>query len=199
MRWIRNLLLAGGVTLVAGAALAAAANAPVKTKDVVLPNGMVSHIRYTGDVAPKLVVTPVAAIAPIALADPFAALDRMAAEMDARTDAMMRQVAAMAAGAPVRATAPNLVAAGDLPAGSIVRYSFVSTSNGAASCSQSVQVTSAGGAQPQVISRQSGDCSKMGLAVPHAVSAPAAAAAPAAPLPVGARKGAATTAPANTI
>ncbi|MBV9842168.1 MAG: hypothetical protein JOY99_11685 [Sphingomonadaceae bacterium] len=203
MRMVRALAVAGVATLALAGAAIAAATQPTHVETVTLPNGMTAHIRYSGNVAPKLVMTPVtvARVAPVAFVDPFAAMDRMFAQMDAQSDAMMREVAAMQARARTMATAPNLAAAQAVPAGSVVRYSFVSTSSGGASCSRSMQVTSYGGsAKPQVVSHQAGDCSRMGLAAPTPVAAPAAPRAPVAPLPVSAPKPPAPPAvPANTI
>jgi hypothetical protein len=147
----------------AGAAVAGVAAEKVHYLTIALPDGSVEHIHYIGDIAPRVVVLPAtAAVAPMALIDafdaPFAELDRMTAEMDRQSDAMLRQAALLAA-QPANgkaALAPAVVA--QLPAGS-VSYSFVSTSNGNRSCSQSWQVTSYGPNQkPKVVSQSSGNC-----------------------------------------
>lgn len=163
-----RITLKAGLVLVssfalASAALAAATASKVHNLMVALPDGSVQHIRYTGDVAPQVVILPAAAaMAPIAMFDafdaPFARMDRMMAEMDRQSDAMLRE-AALAARAGNAKPGLNLAVAGQLPAGTI-SYSFVSTSSGNGTCSQSVQITSYGAnQQPKVLRRTSGNCS----------------------------------------
>jgi hypothetical protein len=156
-----------GFLLISSCALASAAVAGVAAEElhvmtIALPDGSVEHIRYSGDVAPKVVFVPVSAVSPVALFDsfdaPFAAMDRMMAEMDRQHAAMMREVALLSAQPDGGMAQPNLVAASQMPAGS-VSYSFISTSNGRESCSQSWQITSNGaGQKPRMISQSSGNC-----------------------------------------
>jgi hypothetical protein len=181
--------------LAAVATLALAGTATAKERDskilrIMMPDGSVQQVRYTGDVPPTLVVVPVRRIAmPVSPIDadfmaPFAMLDRISAEMDRRMEAMLRQASSLAASAgnaPSGAAGPSgLTLAADgvgAPAGS-VSYSFVSSSSaGGTTCSRFVQMVSQGpGKEPQVTERTEGDC---GAAKPDG-AAPAAAA-PAAP------------------
>jgi hypothetical protein len=150
----------------ASAALAAGANEKFHNLMIALPDGSVQHIRYTGDVAPQVVILPASRqIAPVSLFDafdaPFAALDRLAAEMDRQRDAMLRQVAMLRAQAASGKAGVSPAVVANMPAGS-VSYSFVSTSSGKGFCSESLQVTSYGaGQKPKVVSQSSGDCSKV--------------------------------------
>jgi hypothetical protein len=147
----------------AGAAFAAGNGDKVHNLMIALPDGSVQHLRYTGDVAPQVVFLPAHAVAaPVAMIDdfyaPFAEMDRMAAEMDRQSDAMLRQAALLAAQGKAGAQ-PSRAVVGQLPAGSF-SYSFVSTSTGNGTCSQSMQVTSYGPNQkPKVIQQTSGNCS----------------------------------------
>ena len=181
MRFNRKAVLAAVASLaVATTAVAATKAEPTHVMEVALPGGGVAHIRYSGDVAPRIVVGPAAAdaFAPVAFAPigaapigfddvlaPFAMFDRIAAEMDAQAAAMWRQIDLMSRQAAAQ-PGVTTVSAGALPAGT-VSYSFVSTSSGNGVCSRSVQVTSLGeGKQPKVVSQTSGDCG------PAAKSAP---------------------------
>lgn len=165
MRKLRTAVLAGaGAMLFAGAAVAATVRSHEMTVD--LPDGAVAHIRYQGNVAPRVVVSPVVA-EQVAFADPFlafdpapfAALDRVSAMMDRQADAMMQRVAQMHRQMPSDATAPHFAAMGKAPAGTM-QYSFVSmTSDGNGQCTQSVEWRSDGSAaQPKMIRTSSGDC-----------------------------------------
>lgn len=185
MRLKKTALVAGlGSILLAGGALAAR-EANTHVVSVALPDGSIEQIHYTGDVAPQIVVAPAAVAMPMLPSDvfsaafgpdsPFAEMDRISAEMSRQSEAMMRQAAAMAA-QPAGAVTPT--AAANMPAGSF-HYTMVSTSSGAGTCTQSVQVTSMGeGQQPKVINSSSGDCKAMNAAGPKAAAAPAAAPAP---------------------
>jgi hypothetical protein len=163
MRKLRTAVLAGIATLgVAGTAMAASNDTHVMA--VGLPDGSVARIEYQGAVAPKVRIDPSAPalrIVPVRLVDPFdaapfAMIDQIMADMD-------RQAAAMTAAALQPAPAdkagrPDLVAFGNLPAGTI-SYRFVSTSDGNRVCSRSWQVTAQGPQQaPKLISASSGDC-----------------------------------------
>jgi hypothetical protein len=160
-------IVAGGV------ALAQMKNAHVLT--VRLPDGSVEQIRYSGKVAPEVVVRP--GEAPLAFApadDPFdaglplAGIDRVFAEMDRQAAAMLREVdPVQMAAMQDRAFGPRgLMQAdiGSLPAG-IRSYSVVTTIEGGRACTRSVQLTGGGpGAAPKVLTSSSGDC--------HAIDAP---------------------------
>ncbi|WP_157219069.1 hypothetical protein [Flavisphingomonas formosensis] len=165
MRFNRKAMLAVAASLAVGTAAVAATKAePSHVMEVALPDGSVAHIRYSGDVAPRILFAPAGAdaFAPTAFdafdAAPFAMFDRIAAEMDAQADAMFRQIDAMRQQAATQPGGLTAVSTGTLPAGA-VSYSFVSTSSGKGMCSRSVQVTSLGeGKQPKVVSQTSGDC-----------------------------------------
>jgi hypothetical protein len=163
---LRTAILAGvGTLLFAGAAVAATAK--FHTMSVDLPDGSVAHITYAGDVAPKVAIDaanaqdqqdgPDDAVAN----DPFAAMDqdfaRVSAMMAHQQQQMTQQVAAMqhqGAGQP-----GQVVITGNMPAGSSYSYTMVSSSNGKASCSQSVEYRSNGdGKAPMVTRASSGDC-----------------------------------------
>jgi hypothetical protein len=150
----------------ASAAVAAGAKEEFHNLMIALPDGSVQHIRYTGDVAPQIVILPASSqLAPGGLFDafdaPFAELDRVVADMNRQSDAMLRQAAMLSARAADGRAGLNQAVITDMPAGT-VSYSFFSTTGGNGSCSQSLQVTSYGASQkPKVVSQSSGDCSKM--------------------------------------
>jgi len=181
MNLFAKIALAGvGSAALAGSALAA--ERAMHMMDVNLPDGSVAHVRYFGDVAPKVVLVPVADTTPVALLDPrasFAAFDQMFADMDRQHEAMMQQVAAMQRAAPADGKIDQ-AALKSLPAGGTVSYSFTSYSSGGdgkgGGCTQSYQMTSYGAnAQPKVVSQSSGDCSKAAKfgTAPTPVKAPA--------------------------
>ena len=191
MRLKGKTLLAGIATLaIAGAAVAGVVADKTHVLTVALPDGSVEHIHYTGNVAPKVVIAPVAQswdmLSPVALFDggfgvsPFAAFDRIAAVMDRQADDMMRQAALLAS----QPAGVSTAAARNLPAGA-VSYSFVSTSSGNGTCNQSVQVTSFGAdQQPKVVRQSSGDCSAMATSSPAPVAEHKDAARPSTLVPV---------------
>ena len=178
MRKLHMAVVAGvAAVAVAGTAVAASQNRHIL--NVALPDGSVAHVAYEGDVAPKVMIDD-SGFAPVAFDDssdasPFAMFDRIAAEMDQQMAGMLRQADALRMQAPTAADGkPDLAAFGNLPAG-VVSYSYVSTSNGATSCTQSWQVTSQGpNLKPQVVSNSSGDC---GSATRGVALAPGSAAA----------------------
>ena len=168
MRKVRAALLAGvaavAVAGLSGVALARDLDTHVLTVQV--PGGGVAEIRYTGDVPPQVVFSPVptawGAFMPVGAffgpASPFAALDRISAAMDREAASLIRQ-AQMLANAP--AFAPNQpieTALGNLPPGT-ESYSMVSTWSGNGVCTQSVEITSpVNGGKPRVVSHSSGNC-----------------------------------------
>lgn len=173
MNLFAKIALAGiGTAALAGSALAA--DRAMHLLDVNLPDGSVAHVRYFGDVAPKVVLVPVAQAEPVAMLDPFADIF---ADMDRQQEAMLQQVAAMQGAVPVDGKVDQ-VALKSLPAGA-VSYSYTSYSSGdgkGGGCSQSYQMTSYGAyAQPKVVSQSSGDCSKAAKfgTAPTPVKAPA--------------------------
>jgi len=180
MRLVSKAVLAGlGVAALAGAAYAAEQSIHVMA--VPLADGSVMHIRYFGDKKPQIaLVAPqqrVQGVAlPMAFGDPLA-IDRMFAEMDAQAEAMMQQAAAMAAQQPRASGKIDAAAGRGRPTGSIVSYSFSSSSNGQGGCTQSYQMTSYGnGAKPQLVEQHSGDCSALDKpAINASATAPAKA------------------------
>ncbi|HWI86833.1 MAG TPA: hypothetical protein VNT42_11000 [Sphingomonas sp.] len=168
MRTTSKLLLgAVGVLAAAGTALAAADRSHVMT--VAMPDGSVAHIRYVGDVAPRVAVAPAVRAMPVAMldADPFAMMERISLAMDRQMDAMLQQAALLAKATPATDGALSTAALSGLPAGTM-SYSVTSySSSDGASCSQSVQVTSLGQNQPpRVVKQSQGDCTAMNSRAP---------------------------------
>jgi hypothetical protein len=168
---LRSILTGAAAVLAIGAVTPAIAqDGQVHVLLVRLLDGGVEQIRYTGDVAPRVVLVPSSApvMAPVMMADPFAELERVSAMLDQQAMAMMRQAAAMA-----RAPAGMLPG---LPAGAS-GYSFASTMSGNGVCTRSVRITYAGGdAAPKMVSSTSGDCgSGHDSGTPTGVTVPAPA------------------------
>lgn len=165
MQTVRTFLLAGATAVLLSATCGAAvARSPeIHTMTVRLPGGGVEEIRYTGDVAPQVVVTPHDAAAdigwPVAFFGPdsvFADMARISAEMNRQMDLVLRNARSLAE-EPGTLTEIN---AGKLPAGA-QSYSFVSTVSGNGVCAKSVEITARGdGQKPQVVSKSWGDCGK---------------------------------------
>ncbi|WBO22688.1 hypothetical protein [Sphingomonas abietis] len=161
MRLSRTLLVTSIAAAIAGVtAVAAADRQPVHTLLVHLPDGSVEQVRYTGDVAPHVVLHPVAADPMLAAfgADdsPFAMMDRISAQMDAQMSGLMRQAAMMQQMTPEQLRQTALAGA---PAGATSSFTMISTSGGNGACSQSIRTVSLGdGRAPQVTRTASGDC-----------------------------------------
>jgi hypothetical protein len=85
-----------GIAAVAVAGTALAGNLRNKVMTVNLPDGLVAHVEYQGDVAPKVTVEPrtieLAADWSHAAWMPFSMLERISADMDRQLDWMFRQV-----------------------------------------------------------------------------------------------------------
>ena len=179
MRKLRTALIAGVVTLgIAGAAVAAAER--VHVMNVNLPDGGVAQIHYIGDVAPRIQVVnaPSASVQMavpagfgalelehVAQDDPFVQMDMMMAQMEQRHNAMMQHFAQMeqAAAAASRANGRQTMQVaqqGSQPQqGSVVKYSFYSSTSGQNGCTQTVEWRSDGSAkEPEVVRASSGDC-----------------------------------------
>ncbi|HEX3431073.1 MAG TPA: hypothetical protein VHT03_09310 [Rhizomicrobium sp.] len=165
MQTFRTVLLAGAavVLLCAAGDIAAAKSPESHVMTIRLPGGGVEEIRYTGNVPPRVIVSPAGTPVdfgwPVAFFGPdsaFAELNRISTEMNQQMDLMLRNARTLAA-------EPGLVTeinAGKLPPGS-ESYSFVSTMSGNGACAKSVEITSRGGGQkPQVVSKTWGDCGK---------------------------------------
>ena len=162
MRLTRTLIATGivtGLAAIAGVtAVSAAERQPIHTMLVHLPDGSVEQVRYTGDVAPRVVLRPVAVdpmLAAFGPDSPFAMMDRISAQMDARMAGMMQQAAAMQRMTPEQLQQTALASA----PGTTSSFTFVSSSSGNGTCSQSIRTVSLGdGKAPQVTRTASGDC-----------------------------------------
>ena len=179
MRFTRFVAFTGLAVALAGVtAVAAAEHQPVHVMTVDLPGGGVEQIRYTGDVAPRVLVQDEAV--PLAAASffdtafgpdsPFSELDRISAEMERQAAVMMRQAALMQF-APDAALQQATLAS---PPAGATSVTMVSTSNGQGMCTQSVRVTAMGeGKAPEMVRKVSGDCA--GGAAPATKVTPTAA------------------------
>jgi hypothetical protein len=183
---MRNLptVLLGVAAIGLIGAVAYAADAPQTHVLVIpLPGGGVEQIRYTGEVAPKVIVrrgspADAAWAAQFGAESPFAMLDRIQAEMDREVAAMLQRSIAVRS-APAMSASRLQATVGNAPAGAR-SYSVVSTFSGDHECTQSVEVTSQGPGQPPKVVRQSaGDCA--------AAQSPPAPASPTPPIPPGRR------------
>jgi len=157
MRIVRMVLLAGiAATALAGSA--GAENKAVHTLSIQLPGGGIETIRYTGNVAPQVILAPPQMVAfapafPGFGADPvFVRLERISAEMHRQMAGMMQRAEMMNAQLPGELNEAMLKNA---PGSS---YSFVSTLSGSGVCMRSIQITSTPRNKPQVVSHTSGDC-----------------------------------------
>lgn len=162
MRPTKTVVLAAiAVAGVTGLALAAGSSVHEMTVD--MPGGGVAHIRYTGDVPPKVNFVRTSAggfaaspaVGFFGEASPFAEMDRISALMDRQMAVMMQQARMMQQqtlqGAPLSSAEFKA-----LPAGP--GYSFVSTLSGDGVCMKSVQITASGNEAPKVVSQTSGNC-----------------------------------------
>ncbi len=164
MRIVRSAIIAG----IASAALAGAASAGNDKSNmmlVTLPDGSVEHIRYEGDVAPRVVLvpTPTAASffeAAFGSSSPFAEMERISAEMEAQAAAMMREAATIQARGPAsNGDGVVLTNGAGQPVG-VMQYSYVSSTTSADGCTRTVRISSSASApQPNVIRTNAGDCS----------------------------------------
>jgi hypothetical protein len=159
MRNATTVFLAGAA--IAGlTGLALAAGPAIHEMTVQGPDGAVAHVRYTGDVAPKVRFvqgpTDPFGVSFWGGASPFAELDRITALMDRQMAQMMyqaRMIQQQSLGSPLS----QAVLTG-MPAGS-ASYSFISTTSGNGVCTRTTQITaSPNGGKPQVVSQTSGNC-----------------------------------------
>jgi hypothetical protein len=145
MRKIKALLAAGisSAAIIGFAGLANAESPVVHTMTVQLPGGGVETIRYTGDVAPKIVVAPASSAMPAM--PTFVAFDQIAAQMDRQMDVMMQQARAMQM-MPMMGDINQLMQA-------------AARSGGGGFCAQSMSITSMGNGQPaKVVTHSAGNC-----------------------------------------
>lgn len=159
MKMISKAVLAGiGALALGGTAVAAAPDS--KVIRVTYPDGSVQHIRYSGEIAPRILVVPVhrPMLPAMSLRQEMIRFDRIVAAMDRRMDMMLRRAARLAAEAPDGEQGVRFVSGETLPPGT-VSYSFVSTTSGGKTCSRSVRVVAADPDQPARVERaSSGDC-----------------------------------------
>jgi hypothetical protein len=166
MRPMTTLLLASAaVAAVTGLALAAGPSTPkasVHEMTVQMPNGGIAHIRYTGDVAPKLnfVQGPQSPFAAVAFdaPSPFAEIARMQALMDHQMAAMMVQVRSM----QQAAMADPLMHATLQNGGNGLNFA----ATGGSFCLRSVQITASANGAPKVVSHTEGNCGGTKQAAP---------------------------------
>ena len=158
---------------VAGLALAAVSAKPqMHEMTVQLPDGGVAHVRYIGNVPPKLNFVQTAS--PFTMTgfgpgfssaepSPFAEIERIHALMDRRMAAMMYQARLMQRSA-LADPLTNAAAVGTSPDG----LRLIARGNGNY-CMRSVQITaSANGGAPKVISHTEGNCGDAPAASPQA-------------------------------
>jgi hypothetical protein len=175
MRKSRTLLAVGlsAAALLGLAGFAAAqGHARTHTMTVRLPDGSTEQIRYSGDVAPRVIVS--AQAAPVVMANPvaapfdwnapFALLDQISAQMDRQSEAMMQQLDALAMpGAGMAAFGGPAFDKG---------LSFASTITGNGVCGHSVEINQSSQGK-SVVTRSWGDCAKTPAAKPAAPAASA--------------------------
>lgn len=162
MRLVTGLLIGAAITGITGLALAA--GPAIHEMTVATPDGGTAHIRYTGDVPPKVnfVSGPHSPFAMTAFgpgfgtASPFAEIARIQVMMDRQMATMMLQARQMRAAAM---TDPLYHATLDgQPAGNN-GLNFASTKSGNTYCLRSVQITASGnGSAPKVVSHTEGNC-----------------------------------------
>jgi hypothetical protein len=176
MRITRSLLVASAAAFTLGGAttLARAADHDTHVMTVQLPNGAIEQIRYTGDVAPRVVVAPGASqvafpFVAASVGDPFAMMRRISAIMDQEAAAMLQAAGGMAAqpfGSPTQA---------DVGAAPFGEQGYGVIATGAGVCARSVEITYTGHGQPHVVSQTAGDCGRSaGSAVPAQLRGPMA-------------------------
>ncbi|HEY1837299.1 MAG TPA: hypothetical protein VGG36_06555 [Rhizomicrobium sp.] len=164
----RSILIAGIAAVALAGTAAWAAESNIHEMTVQLPGGGVEHIQYTGNVAPKVRVVPLAAMPRVAfmpMAFGFPYMARIQAAMNAQMaqmNTMMRQADAMAA----KSFANGPIA--------------ISNGGHGYFCAHSVQITTDAHGKQNVVEHSAGDC---GGARSH-VSAPAAHPAPAKGTPI---------------
>jgi hypothetical protein len=170
MRTLPTALLTGICSL-ALAGVAVAQSVPKHEMTVVLPNGVVEQIQYSGNVTPHVsFVPPTPQAAEFYRApptpffgpdSPFAMMQRVSAEMNRQAAAMMHEVDALALQPMPAIPAPVQLFSIDaqrLPSGA-QDYSFVATMGPGQACSESTEIIGAGPSQkPRVITHESGNC-----------------------------------------
>jgi hypothetical protein len=176
----RLITVLGGAAAVAvaGAALDAGSNRHVM--NVPLADGIVVHVEYVGDVAPKVTLAPGGVAGPAWAPVAFPAfpampdMGPMIEQLNRQTSAMAQQIQQMARRGAVGGPA-NLAAYGSVPTAAN-SVSVVSVSNGAGTCTRTTRVVSQGAGQPpKVTTEVSGNCVAGPAVAPAPVPAPGAA------------------------
>jgi hypothetical protein len=163
----KTALLAGAaaLALTSFAGLAEARSPDFQVMTIELPGRGIGEIRYAGDVAPRIVLAPVAvpvaAWAPAAplfwAGSPFSVLNQISLEMDRQIASLLHAQAATLRQV-ARPDGLGGIGTGTIPPGS-VGFTSVTTSTGSGVCTQTVRITRAPGeARPNVVSYRSGDC-----------------------------------------
>ncbi len=170
MRTIKSLLVtaAAGALMAGTIGIAEAASQRLNTMTIQLPDGGTARIQYTGDVAPKVTVTPgwqafdTWGPGPLVFdwTPPFAAIDSISAEMERHMAAAQRQMQAMQEQLATDSDRPIEAALKNAPPGS-ESFSIMTISNGKGFCTRSVRVVKPENGKPQVQRQSSGDCSGM--------------------------------------
>lgn len=150
----KTFLLAGiaAAAVIGFAGLAQAQGPVVHTMTVQLPGGGLETIRYTGDVAPKVVVAPAGTMVPAGFMPTFTAFDQIAAQMDRQMDAMMYQMRAM----------PMMPMMGMPDMNQLMQAA--ARNGGGSFCAQSVSITSTGNGPAKVVRHSAGNCGGNALA-----------------------------------
>lgn len=185
---IAGLVAAAGVTAAVAADRQEARSVPVHVLNVHMPDGSIQQVRYTGDVAPRVVAMPVMAADPMMVAfgpdSPFAMMDRISAQMDAQMAGMMHQAAMMRSMTPEQLQQAAMRSGGGAGTTSVTMIS--STGANGQVCSQSVRTVSLGdGKAPQIQRTSSGDCGSA-MSKPQGLTPTAAPVAKAMPQPTAA-------------
>jgi hypothetical protein len=153
----KSCLAAAGLALVIGGC-AYAASQYTHHLQVTLADGEVAQVDYVGDIAPRVVMQPIA-VAQDPLPDMlgFGSVDQIMVDLARQHAAMMQQVAQMQAD---MAAQPAGVPVADQHTANGVHWSYVSTTTTSNGCTRTVEwhTTGAQAEQPQVIRTSSGTC-----------------------------------------
>ena len=152
------------VAVVGLTGVAAAKVAAPHLMTVPLPDGSVVRVEYSGEIAPRVTVAPLAAprvgygaVLPMPVAMP--PMDGLFGQFDRQMAAAMQQIGRLSRQTVASPGAEaNVAAYGQLPAGT-TSYSSVTVSENGRQCTRSTQVIGAGpGKPPRITTNVSGDC-----------------------------------------
>lgn len=163
MRKLPTLLLAAGAVALAGTA-ALAASADIHHMKLRLADGSVATIEYTGDVAPKISVMPVAP-GMIAFAPQFGMPDfaRMQADMDRRLAVAMTHMHQQMQIMNAMMHDPGFATNANGP----ISAAFGSASGNGSFCARSVSITTDANGKQHVERHQAGNCGGAPSAAAH--------------------------------